>query len=514
MSHATRKQQPTRLRLTPRVDHLESRALMTASAAAHPTFVHLLAEASKSIHVETSTHAPVKTAAGVVTHAAAHTAAHTALVVHHAAKHQSPAQVKAAQIKSARETFAAISDLTVTPVSKRLFFARGGPTGGYGPSQVAGAYGVTALGLANQGQGQTIGIIDATDDTSITSDTSKFSTYFGLPQFNTAGNPNLTVYKDTALGPIINSAGTGYAGETSLDVQWAHGIAPKANILLVEVPLASGFNDAALVQDFQYLLQGIQYAASHGASVVSLSYGYFETNSAALQSQGAPRFNLPALYSLNNTYINSSPTNSVALTVSSGDQSYPGFPGTSPNVIGVGGTSLFVTSSSGYGSETAWGGQGAGAGGGGPSAFFQAPGFQSSNKVLVGGRYRTIPDVSLIADPQTGVAIYDSVDYGGWVVIGGTSLASPVFAAELSIAQQQRVGASKAILNTAQIQNALYALYNSPNYLTYFHDITKGNNSDPSDYGYNGYSAVTGYDLASGIGSPIANRLIPYLASL
>jgi subtilase family serine protease len=315
------------------------------------------------------------------------------------------------------------------------------------------------------------------------------------------------------IGSPGSAAGTGVALETSLDVEWAHAMAPKANILLVEVPVAPGFDSTVLTQDFAFLLQGIQYAASNGASVVSLSYGYHETINA---QPGTTGFNLPNLYTLNQTYLSTAPITNIALTVSTGDTSYPGFPGTSPNVIGVGGTALFPTPTNGYGSETAWGGSlFNGAGGGGPSAFFTAPTFQSSNKVIIGARYRTIPDVSLLADPATGVSVYDSVDGAGWTAVGGTSLASPLFAGMLSITQEQRVAASKPILTTSQIQGALYALYNSGTNLNYFHDITVGinNNNDPS-YPVAGYQTTTGYDLATGIGSPKANTLIPYLTSL
>ena len=196
--------------------------------------------------------------------------------------------------------------------------------------------------------------------------------------------------------------------------------------------------------------------------------------------------------SLDQTYLATGAATNVAVTVSTGDNSLAAFPASSPNVIGVGGTALHATGTNNYGYETAWGGLATnGAGGGGTTAFFTNPSFQTSNGVTNYNGHRNLPDVSLIADPVTGVSVYDSYDTssnGGnpWTQIGGTSLASPVFAGELAIVQQHRVAASKPILNSVQINNALYGLYNSPSYSTYFHDITQGTNSEPA-YSFAGH---------------------------
>ncbi len=157
-----------------------------------------------------------------------------------------------------------------------------------------------------------------------------------------------------------------------------------------------------------------------------------------------------------------------------------------------------------------------GAGGGGTSAFFSVPSYQSSNGININGK-RALPDISLNADPLTGVSVYDSyaasINGAAWLSIGGTSEASPLLAGILALAQQDRATAHKAPLTSAQIHNAVYSLYNSPAYSTYFHDVTLGGNGDAS-VGFAGYNAGTGYDRATGIGSPIANKLVPYLASL
>jgi subtilase family serine protease len=377
--------------------------------------------------------------------------------------------------------------------------------GTYIPAQVRTAYGISSLPVSNEGQGMTIGIVDELDDANITSDANVFSSQYGLPLLDgVGGDPTLTVTKDQALGTVTTAAGTGVGSETSLDVEWAHAMAPKANILLVEVP-ATG----SAANEFAQLLHGVQLAATDGADVVSLSYGYPE----ALIGNAS-------VVSLNSTYLSSGAATTVPVTVSTGDYSTPLFPATSPNVIAVGGSSLYFSSVKGkYALETAWGGlSGAGAGGGGLSTNFAAPTFQTANGV--GFAKRAIPDVSLIADPVTAVSVYDSLDTtvsapSPWVGIGGTSLATPVFAGMLSLAQQTRLAASKSLLTSASVDNAIYSTYNSGSYSTYFHDITLGNNSDPNNSPASaGFSATTGYDLATGVGSPIGNSFMQYLATV
>ena len=379
--------------------------------------------------------------------------------------------------------------------------------GAYTPTQVRTAYGVSTLGSGNLGQGTTIAIIDEFDDPNIAADTAAYNSQYNLPQFDGLnGDPTLTVYKDQALAPVTSAVNTGVAGETSLDVQLAHAMAPLANILLVEVP-ATGSNANA----FAELLHGVQYAAAQpGVVVVSLSYG------------GSERGIGTSLASLDNTYLATGAATNVPITVSTGDSSSPSYPASSPEVVAVGGTSLYLASVRGkYGYESAWGGQaGAGAGGGGLSTNFAAPTYQTSNGVNYGKR--SIPDVSLVADPYTGVSFYDSLDEttqypSPWGDTGGTSVAAPVFAGMLDLAQQDRLAAGKMLLNSAQIDSTIYSLYNSTSYLTYFHDIAQGNNSNVTSSGRTtvaGYTATTGYDLATGVGSPIGSTFVPYLTSL
>ena len=162
-------------------------------------------------------------------------------------------------------------------------------------------------------------------------------------------------------------------------------------------------------------------------------------------------------------------------------------------MLSVGGTSLSIDSAGNYIGEVGWSNSN-GATGGGPSAIEPEPGFQEG---VQSTGARGTPDVALDADPNTGVYVYDSYYYGGWLQVGGTSLAAPVWAGLISIANQGRA-ANK--LNT--LSNVPADLYSLP--ASDFHDVTSGNN---------GYAAGPGYDFVTGLGTPKANVLVPALAS-
>ncbi len=387
--------------------------------------------------------------------------------------------------------------------------------GQYTPSQLETAYGTNALPaitlpggstISNQGQGVTIGIVNEFHDPNIIGDANLYSAQYGLPIFNSAGGPTLTVVKDTDLGGTVSNSPTSgnsdTSAETSLDVELAHAMAPMANIVLIET-VNSSITD---------LLEGIQDAAlNYGAAVVSLSYGGGEGASSITAN--------------NNYLVSGKPAANVAVTVSTGDSSTPEYPATSPNVVAVGGTSLFLASVQGsYGYETAWGGlafpaddYSAGAGGGGTSKEFAAPTFQSANGVKL-STFRTIPDVSLVADPYTGVSIYDSWDGLDWSQSGGTSVAAPMFAGVLALAQQQRLDAGQAYLTSVQIDSALYSAYTNPTtYADILNDVTLGKNTylnaRTGNVSVAGFQATTGYDEATGLGSPWAAGMVPYLAT-
>lgn len=337
--------------------------------------------------------------------------------------------------------------------------ATSAPTG-YIPSQIKTAYGINQLTAT--GSGQTIAIVDAYGSPTITNDLAVFCQQFGLPA------ANLTI----AYPGGKTTTNSGWALETSLDVEWAHAIAPDAKILLVAAKSAS-------ISD---LITAIDYATSQGAQVVSNSWGGNEFSSEA-------------------SYESHFQHTGVVYMASSGDNGAGvEWPAASPNVLAVGGTTLNLGSNSNYLSETGWSGSG-----GGLSAYMSMPSYQSNWASII-GPHRGVPDVALDADPNTGVAVYDSTKYygqSGWFQVGGTSFSAPTWAAMIVLADQGRTSPLTGI-------NAITDIYNfagtsgSAGYLTNFHDITQGSN---------GYSAQAGYDLVTGIGSLQANNLIPNLTN-
>ena len=164
------------------------------------------------------------------------------------------------------------------------------------------------------------------------------------------------------------------------------------------------------------------------------------------------------------------------------------YPSASPNVLSVGGTTLYVDAAGVWQGETAWSD-----GGGGQSKYEGVPSYQSG----LGLTSRGTPDVAYDGNPETGFAVYDSYGSGGWAQFGGTSAGTPQWAALLAIANQGRALAGKDSLANAQA-----VLYAMPS--TDFHDIQYGGNGNPT---------AIGYDLATGLGSPIADRLIPDLVA-
>ncbi len=366
--------------------------------------------------------------------------------------------------------------------------ALSGPTG-LSPSIIKTAYGINQIEFGTTtgtGAGQTIAIVDAYNDPNITTDLHTFDVQYGLT------DPTLSIINETGGTslPSTDPSGRGdsWAVEISLDVEWAHAIAPNAKIVLVE---ATSDSDSDL-------LKAVNTARNYsGVSVVSMSWGDAETS---------------ANLSENATFTTPSGHTNVTFVASSGDNGAYGdggrtktvdYPAASPNVVAVGGTTLTVSSTGTYLSETAWG-DGTSSGndggsGGGISTIEAQPSYQTG-VVTQSTTKRTVPDVAFDADPNSGVSVVDSWDSPSspWMVIGGTSLAAPVWAGIIAIADQGRVAAGKTTLTSAQ---TLQLLYSAPS--TDFHDITTGNT---------GYAATTGYDLTTGLGTPVANLLVQYLA--
>ena len=346
--------------------------------------------------------------------------------------------------------------------------ATSSPTG-YTPAQIRQAYGFNNITfnngtVAGDGSGTTIAIVDAYDDPNIASDLHQFDSAFGL------SDPVFTKVNESG-GTSLPKADSGWASEISLDVEWAHAIAQKAKILLVEAA-SSSLSD---------LLTAVNYARSvSGVVAVSMSWGGSDFSG---ESNYDSYFTTPSGHS------------GVTFLASSGDSGAPvGFPAISSNVVSVGGTTLNINSSGNYVSETGWSDSG-----GGISAYEKQPAYQKG-VVTQSTTYRTNPDVSYDADPNTGFAVYDSYQTSApWGQWGGTSDAAPQWAGLIAIADQGCMLAGEGTLDGAtQTLPLLYSLPSSD-----FHDVTSGTST-----GSPRYSAATGYDLVTGRGSPYANLVV------
>jgi subtilase family serine protease len=379
---------------------------------------------------------------------------------------------------------------------------------GYSPAQIRQAYGFNSVNFSNgvtaDGFGQTIAIVDAYNDPKIQSDLTTFDQQFGL-----SAPPIFKVVNQTG-GTTLPTTDAGWSGEIALDVEWAHAIAPAANILLVEA------NSSSLTD----LMTAVDYARrAANVSVVSMSWGgseFFSWDGTEFtgQTQYDSYFTTPADHQ---------GVTFVAAAGDSGAVSGVQWPASSPNVLSVGGTSLYVGDQNGtYYTESSWDGTS-----GGFSQVEYQPAYQSN--VQTSGA-RTTPDVAYDADPNTGFAVYDSVAYqgvSGWQVVGGTSAGAPQWAALVAIADQGRTMAAKATLDgTTQTLPALYSLYPSqtsanPTYGQYssdFHDVIDGSGRRggwPWRWGGFGFSnpATIGYDLSTGLGTPQAGTLIQALST-
>jgi hypothetical protein len=307
--------------------------------------------------------------------------------------------------------------LTVTPA----FTATGTPQH-LSPAMIEQAYALNTFSFDHNGQavapdgsGETIAIVDAFGDPNITADLQVFDANFGLSNNDSSGNFVLSIA--TPQGPVQTDSG--WATEESLDVEWAHAIAPKAHILLVEAPQATVDSLAAATA----------WAASQpGVVAVSMSWG--DSPEFAGESGFDPDFRTPAGHA------------GVTFVAASGDDGQPNYPSTSPDVLAVGGTTLNVDNNGNWLGESPWVDSG-----GGFSPY------ERTNK----------PDVAYDADPNTGFLVYDSIPSGGkvnWQIVGGTSAGSPQWAALIAIADQGRALRGLGSLDGAT--QTIPDLYNLP----------------------------------------------------
>lgn len=342
------------------------------------------------------------------------------------------------------------------------------------PSQIETAYGFNQItfdggSVTGNGAAQTIALIEVDNDTTLNTDLSTFDSTFGLP-----APPSLSIVGETGGAPPSTPVVGDEGYETALDVEWAHALAPAANILVVEANSAGDADLDSAVTEAKSV---------SGVSVVSISYTRPEFDS----DNG-----------LRGLYNTAKGAPGITFVSAAGDYAETMHPAASPNVVGVGGTSLTLNPDNTYNSETVWNNS-SGTTGGGPSSVFSEPAYQEG--VQQSGARET-PDVAFDADPDTGLDIYFD---GSYYAIGGTSAGAPAWAALFAIADQGRALNDLGPLSSnTQTLQMLYALANTPYYNQAFNDITAGSN------GY--YSAQTGYDEVTGLGSPKAGFLAQYLA--
>lgn len=339
--------------------------------------------------------------------------------------------------------FAKCDALRIMRTSQGLQPAASAP-GGLNPNNLQSAY---KLPSSSAGSGQTVAIVDAFNDPNAASDLATYRSQFGLPACTTANGCFRQVNENG--GTNLPRSNTGWAEEISLDVDMVSAICPNCHILLVEASSAS----------FTDLGTAVNEAVALGANTVSNSYG---------GSEGSGETSVASFYNHAGHII----------TASSGDGGFGvEVPAAFNTVVAVGGTSLHTASNSRGWTETAWSGAGSGC-----SAFISKPSWQTDS----GCSRRTVADVSAIADPNTGVSVFDTFGgVGGWLVFGGTSVSSPIIASVYALA------------GNASSVNAASSLYSHSGNLF---DVTSGSNGSCSP----SYlcTATTGYDGPTGLGTP------------
>ncbi|MEU0389393.1 S53 family peptidase [Streptomyces chartreusis] len=326
---------------------------------------------------------------------------------------------------------------------------------GYGPSDLRSAYGLTSAATSN-GSGRTIAIVDAYDDPNAESDLAAYRSHYGLPACTTAGGCFKKV-SQTGSTTALPTADSGWAGEISLDLDMASAICPNCHITLVEAKSASMANLGTAVNE----------AVALGAKYVSNSYGGGESSSDA--TYDSAYFNHPG----------------VAITVSAGDAGYGAeYPAASRYVTAVGGTRLTTSSTTRGWTESVWRTSSTEGTGSGCSAYDAKPAWQTDT----GCAKRMIADVSAVADPATGVSVYDTygADGQGWATYGGTSASAPIIAGVYALAGTPSSGSYPAkfpYANTAALN-----------------DVTSGTNGTCATSYF--CTARTGYDGPTGWGTP------------
>lgn len=386
----------------------------------------------------------------------------------------------------------------------------------YGPSDIRNQYDFNPVYAAGDtGAGQTIVIFDSFGSPTVESDLQTFDTAYGLPAppsfkiYTPEGKPTYP-YLRAGSGASKNknfATQINWAYETTLDVEWAHAMAPGANIALVVTPNAETEG-----------VQGLQNLQNVQSWALSNNIGTIWSNSFAATEQSFQ--NQAVVNRLDGLYAQAA-SEGVSAFFATGDTGaenvdrqqnpYPiptvTYPASSPNVIAVGGTEIPAPppAISSYQPEAMWN-DCCGSGGGGFSTIFSQPAFQSAAGIADPTGTRGLPDVSYNAALVSAILVYESFDPAGagWAIIGGTSAATPQWAAIDALAND-------ADGSLGFLAPRLYQIAENPAaYASAFHDITAGNNSFG---GVTGYNAAPDWDPATGLGTPDVAKLITALGS-
>ena len=368
----------------------------------------------------------------------------------------------------------------------------------YGATQIDEAYNLAPLWAKGlDGTGRTIVVVDSFGSPTIAADLHEFDTTYGLPD-----PPSLQVIQPAGAVPAFdpNDADMwNWAFETTLDVEYAHTIAPGAKILLVETPVA----ETEGVTGFPEIVKAENYVINHHlGDVITQSFGATEETFPSAASIYALR---SAYYNARNhgvTVLGSSGDSGVTDYQADGTTLYPyavnSWPSSDPLVTSIGGTQLKLDDAGNrLAPDVVWN-DGFGAGGGGVSSVFSRPDFQDRVRSVV-GPHRGTPDISMSAAVDGGVVVYLTFDpaNSGWYIVGGTSEAAPLFSGIVAIADQA------AHHKLGWINPALYS--RSVSRSAGVVDVTSG---DISFNGVTGPAAGRGYDLASGWGTVAAPAFV------
>ena len=380
----------------------------------------------------------------------------------------------------------------------------------YSPQKIRRAYAIQPLldqGIT--GKNRAITIIDAFQDPKVRSELHMFDQLFGL------NDPTLNIIAPFGLTPFDpnNPDHVAFAGEIALDVEWAHAIAPDATINLV----LANIRGNTIQDELNAVLQVTRFAVQQNiGSAISQSFGISESCAGKKFIRQEHQVFQQARIQHQTVFASAGDMGAATVQCNGNTQTIArgvNVPSSDPLVSSVGGTTLQLSPAGDYISEKTWNDsqQGHGATGGGVSSFFPEPGFQQQS---VQSDHRVVNDLSLDADPRTGVPVVSSEVVAGKTVlipVGGTSVGSPV-AAGLTALFDQQAGRRLGFLNSA-----LYRISRSNAYAQAFHDVRRGNNTfvfqdaNGQTVTVPGFQSDQNWDPPTGVGTPIAANLASLL---